>query len=45
VGYVQKREAPVVQSDDFSIEANIPVALTKEVKEMLREYQITKMGA
>lgn len=45
VGYVQKREAPVVQSDDYSISANIPVALTSEIKEMLRDYQITRVGS
>lgn len=45
MGYVQKREDPVVQSDDYSITANIPVALNSEIKEMLRDYQITRMGA
>lgn len=39
VGHVQKREAPIVQSDDFSIQANIPLSMTDEVREMLRPYQ------
>lgn len=45
VGFVQKREAPVVQSDDYSISANIPVSLTSEIKELLRSHRIQGLGS
>lgn len=44
VGMAQKREAPIVQTDDFSVTANIPVAMNKEIKEMLRPYRSSGVG-
>lgn len=44
MGQLQKRASPIVQSDDYTIEANIPVALTDEVKEMLRQFKPTGVG-
>lgn len=39
VGMSQKRQAPVVQDGDFSVSANIPMAMNKEIREMLSSYK------
>lgn len=44
VGLIQKRESPIVQSDDYQIDANIPISLTDEIRELIRPYQRTEMG-
>lgn len=44
VGLIQKRESPVVQVDNFEVEANIPITLNSEVKTLLRPYIITGVG-
>lgn len=44
VGQVQKRQSPVVQTDDFQVEQNIPISLNKEVEEMLAPYKVTRWG-
>ena len=42
VGQAQKREGMVTQSDDFSLEVNIPVAWNREIRGMLEPHR--KMG-
>lgn len=42
VGMVQKRQAPIVQTDNFEVSANIPESLNREVKEMLAPYRVTQ---
>lgn len=44
VGYVSKREAPVVQTDDFSVSANIPISMNQEIKDQLRSYKPSGVG-
>ena len=42
-GMSQKREGTVVQSDDFSLEVNLPLAMNAEIKGMLRPHKRTEV--
>ena len=44
-GMSQKREGTVVQSDDFSLEVNLPLAMNAEIKGMLRPHTRTEVFA
>ena len=44
-GMSQKREGTVVQSDDFSLEINLPIALNSEIKGILRPHRRAEVFA